>query len=125
VVDLCESSQEELNQTAEQDECLVPIRIEIDQDGFRYRDTLTWNLHESLVTPEMFAEIACDDFKLPAMLREAIARQIKDQLHEFAETTATMLPQQDLVSHLMRMSDMQAAELISTWRDNNVQIAKK
>ncbi|KAG5440049.1 hypothetical protein PCK2_000657 [Pneumocystis canis] len=37
-------------------ELLVPVRIEMDSDKYRLRDTFTWNLHEVSISPEQFAE---------------------------------------------------------------------
>jgi len=69
---------------AEQEEILVPIRILIEQDGHKYRDDFTWNLNESLLTPEKFAEILCFDNKLPAAkFAPIVAESIRTQLNEF------------------------------------------
>ena len=42
-----------------------------------------WNLHESLVKPETFARIFCNDLDLPLIpWAETIANQIKAQIEE-------------------------------------------
>ncbi|KAF9177650.1 hypothetical protein BGZ50_008497, partial [Haplosporangium sp. Z 11] len=58
------SSQKDMEAVADQDAILVPIRIEIDTDEVRLRDTFTWNVNEQLMTPEKFAEILCEDLDL-------------------------------------------------------------
>ncbi|KRX62364.1 SWI/SNF-related matrix-associated actin-dependent regulator of chromatin subfamily B member 1 [Trichinella nativa] len=72
----------ELN--ANQPEVLVPIRLDMEVDGFKLRDSFTWNKNESVITPEMFAEILCDDLELPpASFIPAIAQSIRQQLDAF------------------------------------------
>ncbi|PKY53733.1 SNF5-domain-containing protein [Rhizophagus irregularis] len=40
--------------------------LEIDgADGYKLRDTFTWNINETLITPEHFAEVLCDDLHFP------------------------------------------------------------
>lgn len=71
---------------AQQVEDLVPIRLDIEIDGQKLRDTFTWNKNERLITPEMFAEILCDDLDLnPVSFVPAIAQSIKSQLDSHPE----------------------------------------
>lgn len=39
---LGEQQQKTLRQM---EECLIPIRLEVEVEGMRFRDTLTWNIH--------------------------------------------------------------------------------
>lgn len=66
-------------------ELLVPVRIEVDSDRHRLRDTFTWNLHEVSISPEQFAEVLCEDFSLPPQpyFATSIAKCITDQLSEY------------------------------------------
>ena len=65
-------------------EALVPIRLDIDIEGQKLRDTFLWNKHESLITPEMFAETICDDLDLnPINFVPAIGATIQQQLDAF------------------------------------------
>jgi len=53
---------------------------------YRLRDTFLWNLHETLVTTDQFAQIMVQDLDLPnkhAMIPE-ISKQIRTQLEEYA-----------------------------------------
>ncbi|RKP25613.1 hypothetical protein SYNPS1DRAFT_15430, partial [Syncephalis pseudoplumigaleata] len=61
---------------------LVPIRLDIEADGHKLRDVFTWNLTESLITPEHFAEVLCHDLKLPANFIQLAARSIRSQLED-------------------------------------------
>lgn len=66
-------------------ELLVPVRIEVDSDRYRLRDTFTWNLHEISISPEQFAEVLCEDFSLPPQpyFAASIAKCITDQVGEY------------------------------------------
>lgn len=72
---------------AEQHEELVPVRIEVEWDKIRLRDTFTWNLHERLVHVEFFASTLVEDLgvKPPAAqgVFEQICLQIREQLNDF------------------------------------------
>lgn len=61
---------------------LVPIRLDLDEEQYKIRDTFVWNVSDETVTPEMFARTLCEDFNLPeksfvdkiaARIREAVA----------------------------------------------------
>ncbi|EPZ32321.1 SNF5/SMARCB1/INI1 domain-containing protein [Rozella allomycis CSF55] len=64
---------------------LVPIRIDLEFEGIKYRDTFTWHLQEKNVTPEVFAEIICQDFDLPTSLfSPPISKSIREQIVDFS-----------------------------------------
>ncbi|RUS24612.1 hypothetical protein BC938DRAFT_473326 [Jimgerdemannia flammicorona] len=69
---------------ANKEDTLVPIRLEIDGEGYKLRDTFTWNLNETTVTPDHFAEVLCDDLKLPIhSFVQPIAKAIREQVQDF------------------------------------------
>ncbi|KAG1484227.1 hypothetical protein G6F57_002035 [Rhizopus arrhizus] len=77
-------STEAVKEQAEKEECLVPIRIDLEIEGYKLRDTFTWNLNESLITFEQFAEVICLDLRLPlGLFVEPIAKSIKEQLEDY------------------------------------------
>ncbi len=47
---------------------LVPIRLDIEKDGYKIKDTFTWNRAEGVVTPKAFAMQLCLDEELPGAL---------------------------------------------------------
>lgn len=74
-------------------EVLVPIRIDMEIEGHRLRDTFIWNKNEFSITPEQFAEILCDDVDIPPQtFVPAIAQTIRQQIEAFP--TANLLDQQ-------------------------------
>lgn len=72
---------------AEQHEELVPVRLEVEWDKVRLRDTFTWNLHERLVHVELFASQLVEDMGLkpPASqpVYDQVVHQMRDQLNDF------------------------------------------
>lgn len=84
-------SRESLRSAASKDEMLVPIRLDIDFDRYKLRDTFTWNLHDNSLPFDLFAEHLCDDYGLPtAGFVNEINKSMKAQLadhhpHKFPE----------------------------------------
>ncbi len=72
---------------ADQDEELVPIRLDVDWDKIKLRDTFTWNLHDRVVNPDLFAQQFIEDLglALPAAnpILEQVRTQLQDQLTDF------------------------------------------
>lgn len=82
-----------LYQTAIQPESLVPIRLDIDIDGQKLRETFTWNKNEMMLTPEQFAEVLCDDLDLPSgSFAGPIAQSIRQQCDQFSNE---MIPEDE------------------------------
>jgi SWI/SNF-related matrix-associated actin-dependent regulator of chromatin subfamily B protein 1 len=68
-------------ENADQPEQLVPIRLDMELEGIKLRDCFCWNRNEQLLTPEVVAEVMCDDLDLPVPLfQTAIAQSIRQQL---------------------------------------------
>eukprot|EP00743_Colponemidia_sp_Colp-15_P007771 GILK01008414.1.p1 GENE.GILK01008414.1~~GILK01008414.1.p1 ORF type:complete len:276 (+),score=38.20 GILK01008414.1:55-828(+) len=62
-------------------ENLVPIRIDLEADGRKIKDTITWNLDEKETTPETFASILCEDMGITSTsAQQLIATTIKRQI---------------------------------------------
>jgi len=73
-----------IQENASSSETLIPIRLDMDIDGQKIRDTFTWNKNEQNITPEQFAEILCDDLDLPqANFVPAITQSIRQQIEAF------------------------------------------
>ncbi|VEU19625.1 DEKNAAC100173 [Brettanomyces naardenensis] len=70
----------------------VPIRIKIDSNGISLRDLLIWNANETLVTPELFAAVTCEELELPKSVENSLASQIEDQLKTYRELLGTAIP---------------------------------
>jgi len=73
-----------IHENATQSEILVPVRLDMEIEGHKLRDTFTWNKNEQTITPEQFAEVLCDDLDLPAIsFVPAIASSIRQQIDAF------------------------------------------
>ncbi|EAT89448.2 hypothetical protein SNOG_02717 [Parastagonospora nodorum SN15] len=69
-------------QQAEQVEELVPVRLDIELDRLKLRDTFTWNLHDRVTEPLLFAQTLVEDFQIPPELRQNIIHQVDREIHE-------------------------------------------
>ena len=74
--------RKELNSQADQHEELVPIRLDVDWEKIKLRDTFTWNLHDRTVPLDLFAAQLVEDFGLPLPTPNPVLEQIQQQLHE-------------------------------------------
>lgn len=64
----------------------VPIKLDIEVDGYKLRDSLLWNLTDGTVGLEDFAIITCEDFELPqGTMVPAIVKSIQEQIAEYQE----------------------------------------
>lgn len=67
-------------QQAEYLEELVPVRLDLELEKLRLRDTFTWNLNDRLVSPQLFAENLIEDLKMPPEASQQLARQVHQEL---------------------------------------------
>jgi chromatin structure-remodeling complex subunit SFH1 len=72
---------------------LIPIRIDLDLPNGRLHDTFLWNLHETLITPDIFAQTMGADLDLPPQVVSTIAAAIRDQLAEYAPVAQISIPE--------------------------------
>ncbi|PFH53406.1 hypothetical protein AMATHDRAFT_137812 [Amanita thiersii Skay4041] len=72
-----------MEKQAQRRTALVPIRVEFETDTHRIRDCFLWNINETIITPENFARIFCNDLDLSLVpWADTIANQIRAQLEE-------------------------------------------
>jgi len=82
-----------IHEAADGKEDLIPIRLDIEIDGQKLRDTFTWNKNEKLITPEAFAEALCDDLDLPAVsFAPSIIQALKSQIEQYSVDFEDMDP---------------------------------
>ena len=67
---------------ADQVEELVPIRLDVDWDKIKLRDTFTWNLHDRVVPVEMFAAQLVEDLGLALPQANPVLDQVQQQVQE-------------------------------------------
>lgn len=119
------ASEVELERVAGTEEVLVPIRLDLDLDDVKLRDSFVWNMNgaclsteliapllhlislrilfcnpspkEQIITPENFAEILCEDLELPlTKFVPAIAKAIREQVQDFEATHEVEVPGEDV-----------------------------
>jgi hypothetical protein len=86
-----EFRQKDLLEIAQRNMKLVPIRLDVEYEGTKLRDTFTWNLYEDLITPESFAKIVCEDANMHQSCIPTIAKQITDQIDDYFQHAPEML----------------------------------
>ncbi|CAL9176836.1 unnamed protein product [Musa hybrid cultivar] len=64
-------------------ENFVPIRLDLDIDGQRFKDAFTWNPNDPDLEVNNFAKRTVKDLKLPPTFVTQIAQSIQTQLAEF------------------------------------------
>ncbi|KAF9922357.1 SWI/SNF chromatin-remodeling complex subunit [Linnemannia zychae] len=122
-----------IEEQAQKEDILVPIRLEVELDGLVLRDTFTWNLNdidctihsqfsslfnfidtplriyqigmdlgitETLITPEHFAEVLCEDLQFPVtQFAPHVAKSIREQIQDYhlpvISTNSTSTEDQD------------------------------
>eukprot|EP00040_Diaphanoeca_grandis_P032030 m.193027 g.193027 ORF g.193027 m.193027 type:complete len:561 (+) comp32490_c0_seq1:84-1766(+) len=62
---------------------LVPIRLNIDHDAYKVKDTFIWNVDDKVVLPKTFAIQYCHDDELPNTFVDLITDAITAQIDEF------------------------------------------
>jgi SWI/SNF-related matrix-associated actin-dependent regulator of chromatin subfamily B protein 1 len=72
--------RKDAGQQAEYLEELVPVRLDLELEKLRLRDTFTWNLNDRLVSPQLFAENLIEDLKMPIEASQQLARQVHQEL---------------------------------------------
>ncbi|KAL9542957.1 hypothetical protein MBANPS3_008351 [Mucor bainieri] len=93
-------SHQQCLEQANKDEMLVPIRLDLEIDGYKIRDTFTWNMNESSITPEQFADITCEDLRLPpTIFSHLVSASIKEQIQEYFLNASSMISDDQQTPH--------------------------
>ena len=59
---------------------LIPININVELEGIKYKDSLLWNLNEPYLTLESLSHILATDNNLPIAFEKEILNQMKRQI---------------------------------------------
>ncbi|KAK6459465.1 chromatin structure remodeling complex protein SFH1 [Scheffersomyces xylosifermentans] len=86
--------EQRLNELAHKTDVLIPIKLSLENGNSTHKlvDFFMWNLNESLITPNQFAEILCNDLELPSSMNSQITDSIIQQIEEFNYATTLQLP---------------------------------
>ncbi|KAJ3283622.1 hypothetical protein HK104_010293 [Borealophlyctis nickersoniae] len=79
-------SKRELQHIAATPVRLIPIRLDLEVEGVKLRDAFTWNLNETLLTPEQFGAMLAEDFDSPyaGQFAPLVANAIRQQVASYA-----------------------------------------
>merc|ERR1712141_57762 len=84
-----------IHENAQVAETLVPIRLDMDIEGQKLRDTFLWNKNDTMLSPDQFAEVLCDDLDLnPLHFVPAISAAIQQQIENFPNENENLLKAQ-------------------------------
>lgn len=75
-------NRKDTSQQAELHEELVPVRLDLELDKLRLRDTFTWNLHEKNISPELFLDHLVEDLKIPPEAVPEVSRQVRAEFQD-------------------------------------------
>lgn len=75
-------SRRDMAQQAEQEEMLVPVRLDVEYEMLKLRDTFTWNLHDRVTPTDVFAAQLVEDFGLALPQANPVLEQVHAQLRE-------------------------------------------
>jgi SWI/SNF-related matrix-associated actin-dependent regulator of chromatin subfamily B protein 1 len=74
---------------ADVEDHVIPIRLDVEHDHFRLRDTFMWNVSDTVISPEMFAVSICDDFGVsPHHFVSKIVAIINERVSEYRNQIA-------------------------------------
>jgi SWI/SNF-related matrix-associated actin-dependent regulator of chromatin subfamily B protein 1 len=76
------TSRKLLGDQADQVEELVPVRLDIEHDKIKLRDTFTWNLQDHVTPLEIFAETLVEDFQIPPEHAPYVIQQVNQKIQE-------------------------------------------
>ncbi|EPY54153.1 SWI/SNF complex subunit Snf5 [Schizosaccharomyces cryophilus OY26] len=65
---------------------LVPIRLEIDADRYKLRESFTWNAYDKCIPLDVFAEQLCLDYDIPPNhmhMAQNISKSIQSQIQDY------------------------------------------
>ena len=84
---------EQMKAMTDVEDHVIPVRLDIEHDHFRLKDTFMWNCADSVVTPELFAMSMCDDFRLPHKdFVPKIVSAIQEKVKEYQDQVLPVMP---------------------------------
>ncbi|WVR08434.1 hypothetical protein IAU60_005489 [Kwoniella sp. DSM 27419] len=113
-------SQAALKSMANIEDHLVPVRLELEHDSHKLKDTFMWNCADKVVTPEIFAQSLCDDFGVPHQhFVPRIVAAIEERVREYQDQVLPIIqrrPVEDLKGKLDPEGDAAARAMIEVFR---------
>lgn len=60
----------------QEEDVLIPIYVDIEYDGMRFREAFCWNVNEQMLTPQAYAKYVAEENRLPVQIQNQIANTI-------------------------------------------------
>lgn len=82
------------NANHKNNDVLIPIRLNLEYNGGSSKlvDFFMWNLNETLITPQQFSILLCNDLELPTHLQLEITESIIKQIDDYNFASSLQLP---------------------------------
>ncbi|EEB09039.2 RSC complex subunit Sfh1 [Schizosaccharomyces japonicus yFS275] len=88
-------TDEQLSRAAEIEDIYIPIRLNLEHEGFKIKDFFLWNMNEQTLSPDTFALILCTDLDLPVnTFVPQISSIIRTQIEEYAPVAEVTMPKE-------------------------------
>lgn len=65
---------------------IIPIRIDLEMENRRFKDTIFWNINEQQFTPEIFAKLVSEENSLTPSFEAEIANIIRNSIQQKINT---------------------------------------
>ena len=82
----------QLKSMANVEDHIIPVRVDLEHDQWKVKDTFMWNVSDTVVTPELFARSLCEDFGVPeTFFISRICAAIRERVREFQDQVLPVL----------------------------------
>ena len=132
------SSEELLEREAEKPELLVPITIDLEVpsdtpdapgmqgQGIKIKDRFLWNVNEPFISPNLFAQILCDDLDIsPRTYAPIIAELISNQVEEAQGIAEIDVVDEDVTEEDVVWSDEEVEDVMEVDENGDEYIVEK
>ncbi|WRT70508.1 uncharacterized protein IL334_007506 [Kwoniella shivajii] len=113
-------SPAQLKSMAEVEDHIVPVRLDLEHDSYKLKDTFMWNCADKVVTPEIFAQSMCDDFAVPPQhFLSKIVTAIQERVQEYQDQVLPIIqrrPKEDNRGKLNSEGDSDTLAMIEIFR---------
>ncbi|KAI5951477.1 hypothetical protein KGF54_004551 [Candida jiufengensis] len=87
-------------------EVLIPVKLNLETSNGNHKlnDIFMWNLNDSIITPQQFSEILCNDLELPNSMVSTIAESIQQQIDECSYASNLIIPHKNPCNIIIDLS---------------------
>ncbi|OWB81029.1 hypothetical protein B5S32_g5372 [[Candida] boidinii] len=86
----------ELNYNNSLPELMIPVRLNLEYQSAKISDIFMWNINETLITPNIFANLMCQELELPNSYQNQIINSISSAIEEYQQLINTPFPINEL-----------------------------